>query len=52
MTFGSDRSISKVSTYLSISSESPILGDYVQVRVSAVLMVEMLLKIKSYHKIC
>ena len=28
------------------------LGDYMQVRVSAVLVEEMLLKIKSSHKIC
>ena len=37
---------------LSISTASPPLGDYVQVRVSAVLVEEMLLKIKSSHKIC
>ena len=40
------------SIYLSISTASPPLGDYVQVRVSAVLVEEMLLKIKSSHKIC
>ena len=38
--------------YLSISTASPPLKDYVQVRVSAVLVEEMLLKIKSSHKIC
>ena len=38
--------------YLSISTASPPLGDYVQVRVSAVLVEEMLLKIKTSHKIC
>ena len=38
--------------YLSIYTASPPLGDYVQVRVSAVLVEEMLLKIKSSHKIC
>ena len=38
--------------YLSISTASPPLGDYVQVRVSAVLAEEILLKIKSSHKIC
>ena len=41
-----------ISIYLSISTASPPLGDYVQVRVSAVLVEEMLLKIKSSHKIC
>ena len=41
-----------LSIYLSISTASPPLGDYVQVRVSAVLVEEMLLKIKSSHKIC
>ena len=41
-----------VGRYLSISTASPPLGDYVQVRVSAVLVEEMLLKIKSSHKIC
>ena len=47
------QSISQVcSIYLSISTASPPLGDYVQVRVSAVLVEEMLLKIKSSHKIC
>ena len=39
------------SIYLSISTASPPLGDYVQVRVSAVLVEEMLLKIKSSHEI-
>ena len=38
--------------YLSIYTASPPLGDYVQVRISAVLVEEMLLKIKSSHKIC
>ena len=33
-----------LSIYLSISTASPPLGDYVQVRVSAVLVEEMLLK--------
>ena len=41
-----------ISIYLSISTASPPLGDYVQVSVSAVLVAEMLLKIKSSHKIC
>ena len=43
-----------LSIYLSLSiyTASPPLGDYVQVRVSAVLVEEMLLKIKSSHKIC
>ena len=44
--------ISWLYLYLSISTASPPLGDYVQVRVSAVLVEEMLLKIKSSHKIC
>ena len=38
--------------YLSISTASSPLGDYVQVRVSGVIVEEMLLKIKSSHKIC
>ena len=38
--------------YLSNSTASPPLGDHIQVRVSAVLVEEMLLKIKSSHKIC
>ena len=42
----------EVRLYLSISTASPLLGDYVKVRVSAVLVEEMLLKIKSSHKIC
>ena len=41
-----------MSIYLSIYTASPPVGDYVQVRVSAVLVEEMLLKIKSSHKIC
>ena len=41
-----------LSIYLSISTASPPLGDYMQVPVSAVLVEEMLLKIKSSHKIC
>ena len=41
-----------LSIYLSIYTASPPLGDCVQVRVSAVLVEEMLLEIKSSHKIC
>ena len=44
--------VTLTSIYLSISTASPPLGDYVQVHVSAVLVEEMLLKIKSSHKIC
>ena len=42
----------KAIIYLYISTSSPPLGDYVQVRFSAVLVEEMLLKIKSSHKLC
>ena len=40
--------LSQEAIYLSISTASPPLGDYVQVRVSAVLVEEMLLKIKKF----
>ena len=38
--------------HLSISTASPPLGDYVQVRDSVVLVEEMVLKMKSSHKNC
>ena len=38
--------------YIFISTASPPLGDYMQMRVSVVLVEKMVLKIKSSHKIC
>ena len=37
---------------MSISTASPPLGDYMQVRIIAELVEEMRLKIKSSHKVC